>query len=443
MSRRSGFALLPPRFERHLEAKYRVRDTDQAIRYHRIAAPLGAFLYLGYAAWDLVLSPSTAESILMIRLGGALVLGLFFLATYTEVYRRHERFLTGCLALFFGTNVAWILRVNQLGFATNGVAGILVVLMIFATAFRLRPTAALLSSLGTCVFAHWLMVDEGLSNRLVLANDVHLAAGTIIGIVFTWLNEFYNRRTFVLEFQLVEQQRRTNELAEQVRAATETRIQWLERFAGFLRHELKNQLVGIRSSIDLAKRTSSTGQLGEPYLSRAHHSAEVMQRLLSAATEAASLEAALTTHEFDRIDLATIVRERCAEFQAVVGARSVHVFADEAVGVSGDEARLVQLLDKLLSNACDHGTVGSPITVRVAATNAQAILELNNEGKLPADTSRLFEPFHSEARGPSASENLGIGLYVAKLIVESHGGTILAEQSASNEVSLRVELPLA
>lgn len=442
MSRLAGVSLLPPRFEPDLEAKFQVREIEQGIRYHRIALPLGALLYLSYAAWDRVLSPTTADLVLKIRLVGVLVLALFYLGTYSNFHRRHEQFLGGCLALFFGVNVAWILRVNELGFTTNGVAGILIVLMIFSTAFRLRYTAALFSSVGTVVFTHLMMVQESLAYELVFANDVHLVAGTVVAVVFTWLNEFHSRRTFELEYNLVEQQRRAADLADQVRDANEARIRWLERFAGFLRHELKNQLVGIRTSIELAK-LKSPGDEEAPYLGRAQRSADVMQRLLAAATEATSLEAALNTHESAPVDLAALVRERCTDFESDAGARMLPVSASGPVVVRGDEARLIQLLDKLLVNACEHGVSGSAIGVRVAIAGPRAVLEVQNEGDLPPDRSSLFEPFHSQARGASASENLGIGLYVAKLIAESHGGTISAQQLAPGSVLMRVELPRA
>jgi signal transduction histidine kinase len=374
-----------------------------------------------------------------IRCLGVLLIGLYYAATYTDFYRRHEQLTTGCLALFFGVSLVWAEHVT--GYLTDSLANIALILVIFPTAFRLRSTAALISSLGTVIFTRYLTTTESLPANLVFANDLQLGGGVIVSVVFAWLNEFYNRRTFELEVRLERQKEQTGELADQVRAAKEERTRWLESLAGFLRHELKNQLVGIRTSIDLAKRTIDD-QKGEPYLSRAHRSTDVMQRLLAAATEATTLEAALSTKEFSRVNLAALVLERCGEFEPIAGTRELLVSAGEPVAVRGDHARLVQLLDKLLGNACDHGGVGSPIRVRVAASGPRAALEVQNEGVLPTDRSHLFEPFESHARG-ARCENLGIGLYVAKLIAESHGGTISAQEPSPGQVVMRVELPRA
>jgi len=421
-----------------MEAEYRASKVEQAIRYHRIGAPLGALVYLSYAAWDRLLNPEASALVFEMRCLGLLLIGLFYLATYTHFFRRHEQLVTGSLALVFGVILVWSLQI--MGLLASGIVNIALVLMIFSALFRLRSTAALISSLGIAAFTHQLMRRSSLPASSLAISDIQLVGGLMVAVAFARLNESYDRRNFELEVQLRREQERTAHLADEARAANEARIRWLERLAGFLRHELKNHLVGVRTSIELARRTSAD-QKDEPHLRRATRSTDVMLRLLAAATEATSLEAALRTDAFSRVDLGALVVERCADFEPVADGRELRVSANGTVAVLGDPARLVQLLDKLLGNACDHGAAGSPIRVRVAVEDSRAVLEVQNEGGLPTDRNQLFEPFHSQVVGAS-SENLGIGLYVARIVAESHGGTISAGEPAPGEVVIRVELPL-
>ena len=93
------FQLRPRRFAPEVEAQYRDREAEQTIRYHRIGAPLGAALYLTSSAWYLVMSPATAAWVFKTRFFGVLLIAVFYLVTYTKVYRRYDQRITGCLAL--------------------------------------------------------------------------------------------------------------------------------------------------------------------------------------------------------------------------------------------------------------------------------------------------------------------------------------------------------
>ena len=92
------------------------------------------------------------------------------------------------------------------------------------------------------------------------------------------------------------------------------RLTWLEDLARFLRHELSNQIVAVSTSIDLAKR-GGTSPATDTYLQRAQRSLGRMRGLVSSATEATSLEAALTVDETERLDLSSVVMNRVSTFQ--------------------------------------------------------------------------------------------------------------------------------
>ena len=234
---------------------------------------------------------------------------------------------------------------------------------------------------------------------------------------------------------------RTAELAD----VNRRRILWLENLARFLRHELKNTTIGVTSSLDLIERRSQTDAIAK-YVKRARTSVLFMQRLLDSVGNATTLEASFTKEPKTRLDLAELIHQCSDNYKALYRDTRLIVECEDNVEVNGNHTHLVQLLDKLVANAVDHSNQGTPITVALKKANGHAVLSVADEGEpLPEDKERMFELFvsmrHAERRG---SDNLGLGLYIVKLIADSHGGKVKAEGLADRKGALfTVTLPLA
>lgn len=113
--------------------------------------------------------------------------------------------------------------------------------------------------------------------------------------------------------------------------------------------------------------------------------------------------------------------------------------------VLGNDARLIQLLDKLISNAVDHSDRRTPIEVIVKPQHDKALLVVTNEGdNLPKDKQMIFDLFISfRTLERKTGENFGLGLYIVKLIAESHGGYVTAhELDMGTGAVFEVTLPL-
>src|SRR5438309_7219297 len=106
-----------------------------------------------------------------------------------------------------------------------------------------------------------------------------------------------------------------------------------------------------------------------------------------------------------------------------------------------------QLLDKLVENAVDFCRGAEPVRIELTEAGGAAVLSVVNRGRaLPAEfRARLFESMISVREGPqTATPHLGIGLYVARLIAEYHGGsTDAANLPAGDGVAVTVRIPLA
>jgi signal transduction histidine kinase len=204
------------------------------------------------------------------------------------------------------------------------------------------------------------------------------------------------------------------------------RLTWLESLARFLRHELKNQMVAMGTSIDMIEHAPPDAP-PERYLARARRSLGRMGSLVQSATEATSIEAALTTGPNERLDLSGLVEERVFVFREAYPQRRFLTEIEPELELEGQEDRIAQLVDKLLDNAVEHGFEGGEVRVALMRADGWLLLAVENEGDpLPRDKQALFDAFVSDKKSGNGRQNVGLGLFVARAIAQSHAGHIQA-----------------
>ena len=220
---------------------------------------------------------------------------------------------------------------------------------------------------------------------------------------------------------------------------------YLESMAGRLSHELRTPIAVVRSSLENLKISRENADL---YIERAEQGLARLGRILERMAEASRLEQSLSSVESTRYDLAAVVRG-CVEGYRIAYPRASFdlELPPRRVDVQGAPDLAAQLLDKLVENAVDFATKGTPVRVALEDGAGYAVLTVSNHGALLPDKmrTRLFESMISMREAPgAATPHLGLGLYVARLIAEFHGGTIAASNLASGDgVTVGVRMPLA
>ena len=222
---------------------------------------------------------------------------------------------------------------------------------------------------------------------------------------------------------------------------------YLEAMAGRLSHELRTPIAVVRSSLENLKLSREDQAL---YIERAEQGLARLGRILERMTEASRLEQSLSAVERTRYDLAAVVRG-CVEGYRIAypQAKFSLEVPERRVEVEGAPDLAAQLLDKLVENAVDFSRDGAPVQVALEENGAAAALTVSNRGPLLPEKmrTRLFESMISVREQPGAGPqgpHLGLGLYVARLIAQFHGGTIAASNLASGDgVALGVRIPLA
>ncbi len=112
--------------------------------------------------------------------------------------------------------------------------------------------------------------------------------------------------------------------------------------------------------------------------------------------------------------------------------------------LDADEDRMYQVLANLVSNAIRHSPPGTSVLLRADARNGHARLEVSDQGPgiAPDEAERVFERFYrSDHARASTDGGSGLGLSIARWIVELHGGQIRAEQADPHGCRMVVELP--
>ncbi len=111
-----------------------------------------------------------------------------------------------------------------------------------------------------------------------------------------------------------------------------------------------------------------------------------------------------------------------------------------------DPRRLRQILHNLLDNAIKYSPSGSKITVRAQSVRDEIVISVTDEGPgIPLEQqARIFEPFHGAyGAGDNRAKGLGLGLTIARGLVEAHGGAIWVESAPGQGSTFRFTLPIA
>ena len=217
-------------------------------------------------------------------------------------------------------------------------------------------------------------------------------------------------------------------------------------FLSVVSHEIRTPLSAILSSANIllrygAKRPDSV----ERFAKVIHQEGQRLTRLINNLLDLAKIEAGLVEWRFAPVSVATLLEQVRESVAALAGERKVRleVASDHDLGdIEADHDKLTQVLLNLVSNAVKHSTDGSTVRVRsLRGASGGARIEVEDEGSgiLAGMEERIFERF---AQLESGDERVGtgLGLTIARQIVEHHGGKLWAEADRAAGALFVVEL---
>ena len=240
--------------------------------------------------------------------------------------------------------------------------------------------------------------------------------------------------------------RALNGMLSQIETAFAQRARSEERLRSFLAdvsHELRTPLTSIRGYAELLRKDAlGDDEARRRALSRIEKEAARMGSLVGDLAVLARQGEGPEPARY-RVDLAAVAAEAVADARTIDATRSIGLSAPTEVPVSGDDARLGQMVHNLLGNALAHTPRGTPVDVRVAVRGEQAVLEVRDRGPgmSPDQARHAFDRFY-RGDGDRFDGGSGLGLFIVATLARTFGGSASVDTEIGRGSTFRVVLPL-
>jgi two-component system, OmpR family, sensor histidine kinase KdpD len=208
-------------------------------------------------------------------------------------------------------------------------------------------------------------------------------------------------------------------------------------------HELKTPLAAIKVSATtlLDDTTDTSADVRRELMESINRETDRLTRLVSNLLDISRLEAGALRPQLEEVSIADVVADVLDRMQPLLEQRRVTVDIPDAVPATPlDFVQISQVLTNLLDNALRYSPPEAAISISAGVVRGQLRVTVFNEGSQipPADLDRLFDKFYRVDQGAGG---VGLGLSIARGIVEAHGGRIWAENVGRRGVAFVFTLP--
>ena len=217
-----------------------------------------------------------------------------------------------------------------------------------------------------------------------------------------------------------------------------------DEFLAIVSHDLRNPLNAIALNTQLLERLVSSG---DPHLARISRSLASsiaqMQRIISDLLDLAAIDAGKLSVQVQPGDVRSSIEEAVEASRPIAAEKSIAldaVIGSDPLLARFDPGRIAQVLENLIHNALKFTSAGGRISVEGRRTDDAVEISVRDTGTglQPEEITVIFDRFRQvEKRGRRA---LGLGLYISRSIVESHGGRIRAESVPGKGSTFRFTL---
>lgn len=216
-------------------------------------------------------------------------------------------------------------------------------------------------------------------------------------------------------------------------------------FVSTVSHDLRSPLTAILGYIDLIERAGSINERQREYIHRVRFSVRGITDLISDLLDLGRIESGFDAHK-TIVPVSTILHYSVDNIRTQLEKKNQKLELDilhNLPNLLGDETRLRQMIDNLLSNASKYSPVGGVIYVSARHERDQIIIQVSDNGYgIPlSDQPYIFDKFFRAANVDEDILGTGLGLAIVKSIVENHQGRIWVESALGEGTKFTVVLP--
>lgn len=211
-------------------------------------------------------------------------------------------------------------------------------------------------------------------------------------------------------------------------------------------HDMRTPMTHFRVRAEEALNSETSVELYREALTSCVEESEQILRMLSTLMDISEAESGLIKDKLIETDLSSVVEEACLMYQFIADERNIVIShsTERNLIVSADPVRIGQVVNNLIDNAVKYSRAGSAVAVASRREDAYAVIIVADEGPgIPEDELSLIWNRLYRGRAGKGARGSGLGLSLAKAIVDAYGGTIRAENRASGGAVFTVRVPLS
>lgn len=216
---------------------------------------------------------------------------------------------------------------------------------------------------------------------------------------------------------------------------------------GNISHEFMTPLAGIKAMVETLQNVAADDrEAARDFLSRIEVEVDRMTQLVAELTELSRVETGKAELELEPIEVNELVEEAVAQLRPQAERQKLTLetaLANDLPAVPADKERLRQVMVNLIHNAIKFNRPGGSINIRTEISEGSVLVEVSDTGIGIAsnDLPRIFERFYKVDKS-RAGQGSGIGLAIAKHVVESHGGKIRVQSQEGKGTTFSFSLPI-
>jgi signal transduction histidine kinase len=274
------------------------------------------------------------------------------------------------------------------------------------------------------------------------ARQIRDAAGNPT-LVHVALFDATDRRSY--ERELLQERKR----AEQAARALEATDQRKNEFIAMLAHELRNPLAPLRAAIELQRRDLSAASQSHRIVDVMRRQVDQMVRLVEDLLDVSRIGQEILSIRKESVDLVSIVEQAIEASAFALQVAQVQIEwrpPTSPIVAQADGARLVQVIGNLLNNAAKFTSAGGHVTLTLMRQAEEYVIAIrdNGIGIAPEQLPLIFDLFMQAHHGAGRKGGLGIGLTLARNLVEQHGGRLTAQsEGLGRGAEFTVRLPVS